>query len=550
MVLQQISVPHVGTYNFGVGVDRLSGTAMNLVVNPTTATPTDASGSSQSFEVSRVTSTHDLLEKLGVDVKASYGCAAFGAGISARFSFAQSSEVHSASLFMAITATIHLADLSIPECALTAPAAAMVDRPDVFVQRYGDMFARSCRRGGLFVGLIRVETFDDTESTAIEAELGGSYGFFSGEAATKFTKVTQDHKVNVYCKMHSEGGPALQLTDPADPAGLLNVANTWMQAMHDDPSKYSQPYEWTLAPISITEGPTPPNQEQIANAQEILKFCAEERTALLDQYNLLNWWVKHPDRYDWTGATPPAEVATAASGTQKDLDTVAACASQAIEHPASAKRPASYAAEIGTVYPAGLMPATPPAPRPGPATVYDQVSFAGHSQTLAPGKYDNASGNITIGNDAIRSVQLPAGMVMRLYEHFHFQGQFIDIRETTADLNQWAAKASSLAIYRDGEEPPRTTEVILIQLPNLDTWDGPFWVFSAADGVQSAPTMAVRSAHIPEGMVLTLFAGPGFTGAAVDFTQDTAELGERAPGTYSFAVWDRVSGERPVLPPA
>ncbi|WP_326734087.1 hypothetical protein [Streptomyces sp. NBC_01022] len=196
------------------------------------------------------------------------------------------------------------------------------------------------------------------------------------------------------------------------------------------------------------------------------------------------------------------------------------------------------------------MPATPPEPLPGPVTVYDQVSFAGDSQTLAPGKYDNAEGNITIGNDSIRSLQLPAGMVVRLYEHFHFQGQFIDVRETTADLNQWAAKASSLASYRDGEEPPRTTEVVLIQLPNLDTWDGPFWVLSAADGVQNAPTMAIRSAHIPEGMVLTLFAGPDFTGAAVDFTQDTAELGEHAPGTYSFAVWDRVSGEKPVLPPA
>ncbi|MFI5818141.1 hypothetical protein ACIA8I_03130 [Streptomyces rishiriensis] len=140
-------------------------------------------------------------------------------------------------------------------------------------------------------------------------------------------------------------------------------------------------------------------------------------------------------------------------------------------------------------------------------------------------------------------------MVVRLYEHFHFQGQFIDIRESTADLNQWSAKASSLAIYRDGEEPPRTTEVVLIQLPNLDTWDGPFWVFSAANGIQNAPTMSIRSAHIPEGMILTLFSGPDFTGSAFDFTQDTAELGEHAPGTYSFAVWDRVQGEKPVLPP-
>src|SRR5262245_39755795 len=119
MALQEIRVPHLDTYNYGVGVDRLSGTAMNQAVTPTISPPIDAQGAGQTFEVARVSSTHDLQQKLGVDVDASYGCASFGAGVSARFKFSQESQIHSASLFMTVTRTIHLADVSIPECVLT-----------------------------------------------------------------------------------------------------------------------------------------------------------------------------------------------------------------------------------------------------------------------------------------------------------------------------------------------------------------------------------------------------------------------------------------------
>ena len=45
MTLQEISLPHHDTFNFGVGVDRLSGMGMNQVVNPTPSAPLQAVGS-------------------------------------------------------------------------------------------------------------------------------------------------------------------------------------------------------------------------------------------------------------------------------------------------------------------------------------------------------------------------------------------------------------------------------------------------------------------------------------------------------------------------
>jgi hypothetical protein len=545
MALQQITVPHLATYSFGVGVDRLSGTAMNLAVNPTPQPPV-VSGANQGFEVSRISSTSDLQEKLGIDVDASYGCAAFGTGISARFSFARESDVHSASLFLAVTADVHLADLSIAECTLTAAASSVVDRPDIFSGTYGDMFARACRTGGFFVGLIRVETFDDAEATSIEAQLHGSYGAFDATATGKFKEITTEHNVNVYCKLYAEGGPPLQLSDPGDPALLLQAANTWMAAMQADPTQYARPYEWTLAPLSIAEGPLPLNQAQIEGAQDVLKFCADQRVALDDQLNLLTWWIQHPDRYDWSGAPNLLQEATqAASGTQIDLDTVTQCASAAMDDPATALMPAAYAAGKGIAYPAGQMPTALPKPFPGPAMIFDQTNFAGHSQILRIGSYDNALGQITVGNDAIRSLQVPPGLVVRLYQHFHFQGEFIDIREDTADLNTWDASTSSLIVYSATDTPPRTTIVVLNQLPNNDNWDGPFWIFSASDGMQSEPDMVIRSALIPDGMVVTFYSGPDYTGARRDYTQDTLDVGDNEPGQYSFIVWDAQQGMPP-----
>ncbi len=143
-----------------MGIDWLSGSAMNQVVKQTPSPPTQASGSAHSFDVSQITSTADLQQKLEIDIDASAGCALFGPSASDRFKFMQQSAVHSATLFMAITATVRAADLSIDECELTDPAKSIVGNQAEFEAKYGNMFCRTCSRGGLFVGLMKIEVFD------------------------------------------------------------------------------------------------------------------------------------------------------------------------------------------------------------------------------------------------------------------------------------------------------------------------------------------------------------------------------------------------------
>lgn len=202
-----------------------------------------------------------------------------------------------------------------------------------------------------------------------------------------------------------------------------------------------------------------------------------------------------------------------------------------------------YAAQHGITYPAGQMPPVQPKPLPGPAMIFGLTSYGGPAQILHPGKYDTSDGTFTLANDSVQSVQVSAGLVVRLYEHFHFQGEMLDVRENTADLGTWDDKASSAIVYKDGDPAPRTTIVVLIQLADKDTWDGPFWVYAADDnGMQAEPQMTIRSALIPVGMVVSLFSAPGFNGTRTDYTSDTADLGDNEPGAYSFIVWDQQVG--------
>jgi hypothetical protein len=376
-VLHAVAVPDVRGYDYGVGVDSLSGDPCNQVVQPNYSPPAEAPGPISRFDVRRITTSKDLQTSLGIDVEASYGCAAFGAGASARFGFMEQSSVHSSTLFMTISATAQLANLSIDESTLTVAAQEMMDNPTAFKARYGDLFCRACTRGGLFVGVLRFETYDVESSNKIEAELQGSYGLFSADVSVKFDKVSREHSASLYCSLYSEGGPLLRINNPSSMQELLDSANKWTDALATHPEQYSRPYQWTLSPITIANGPLPPNVAQIQGAQDVLKFCADERTNLLDDINRMQWYLEHPERYDWA-ATPVTRdvVANAVRDWQFDLHTVKQCASEAMNHPAAARLPAVYAEQVeARTYRASLMP--DPLPPTNPRRLVDVVSLVG-----------------------------------------------------------------------------------------------------------------------------------------------------------------------------
>lgn len=360
MALVQVTVPYKENYDYGIGVDLASSSPMGKVVEGAISGVTGAGGATTSYNVERIHTTSDLETKLGIDAKASYGCGAF-AGASARFSFAQSSKVQSSSLFMTITANVTLEVQSIDDPSLTAAAAQLASQPDAFAARYGNMFVRSVGRGGLFVGVIQIDTSSSDESEAISAQLQGSYGLFSGEAKTNFESVQKKYHSEIRLTVYHEGGPIdLTMKDITDAAQLYSMLQDWLKSFQDHPEQNAKPYYVALAPVVIANGPIPPNAAEIEHAQDVLVLCAKERSEILDGMNMMEFIMQHPSRYDFAAPTTPADIAKAFRNYQFDLDLVASAASQAINDPSKAMTPAAFASAAGKVYPQGV----PPTPMP------------------------------------------------------------------------------------------------------------------------------------------------------------------------------------------
>jgi len=108
-----------------------------------------------------------------------------------------------------------------------------------------------------------------------------------------------------------------------------------------------------------------------------------------------------------------------------------------------------------------------------PVTIYEHANFQGRSQVLTKGQYDNALGQISIGNDSLSSIKVSQGLVARLYEHFLFRGEFIDIRADTPAINlPWNDRASSIVVYEEGQQPSIKPYGPVVGVNSLDAKSG------------------------------------------------------------------------------
>lgn len=99
-------------------------------------------------------------------------------------------------------------------------------------------------------------------------------------------------------------------------------------------------------------------------------------------------------------------------------------------------------------------PATTPTPAMLTATVYQDINFMGQSETLKVGQYFASKGDLNnVGNNAISSLRIPAGLFVRLCEGDGSSAQLrpcVGLSGDIPSLNQfWNDRASSLEIGTD-----------------------------------------------------------------------------------------------------
>lgn len=358
MAIKQFSRPYLHGYDLGVGVDRMSGSPMGQVVRNTASPVENASGGVVDIRIERIQSTEELESILGIDVEASFGLASFGAGASARFNYAKKTAIQASSLFLSVSVNVELGFLSIDDPVLTEHADGTLGNPTRFQERYGDAFIRGMARGGLFVGVLRVDTRNETESEQISSSLNGAYKLFSLDAKAKFEELSSAHQTQCFIQMYHEGGPIdLKIVDPTDPRELLNNANLFLESFRTHPDASSRPYFVTVAPTTIARGEAePPNAADLEKATDVLIYCAKRRSAILDQLNLMDFIRDNPARFNIPEGGSMSQVITAAHHFQSDLDLIAKCASRAINDSRDAQFPNTFAQAEGTVFPLGQLP--------------------------------------------------------------------------------------------------------------------------------------------------------------------------------------------------
>jgi Beta/Gamma crystallin len=160
-------------------------------------------------------------------------------------------------------------------------------------------------------------------------------------------------------------------------------------------------------------------------------------------------------------------------------------------------------------------------------TIFEHPDFKGQSQVLTPGRYDNDLGQLSIGNDSLSSLKVSQGLVVRLYEHWHFQGRYLDVAMDTPVLPRfWNDRTSSLIVYAATDEPPVTDVVEVYEHGSYQGKSQTSKVgrYDSADGTLELND-SISSVLLPPGLLLRLYENPGFTGAFVDLAGDVEALG-------------------------
>ncbi|MBV9509768.1 MAG: PASTA domain-containing protein [Caulobacteraceae bacterium] len=317
--------------DYGVGVDTPSGNAANVAVTGSPSTIPLAAGETLNYTMTQVSTEEDLQTALGISASASGGVGLFSA--SARMDYAKSCAVNSSSVFAMVSIQVTEAFQMIKAPGIDPAAASVLANGNEsrFRQQYGDMFVRGLQTGGVFFGMIEIETKDETDKQSLSIAVSGSYAAFSasGQFSQSFTDAVKNRGVKVTC--HIEGG-TLPNPLPTNVDTLMQAAGQWAPSV----AQKAVPYSALLDSYSILPLPNPPNFVDLQHQMDVLTQCAlwrdQDNQALRD----MAYVKSYPEQF--TGVDM-AQLEQWQNEVSADLNTIAAAASNAVNNPVSAALP-------------------------------------------------------------------------------------------------------------------------------------------------------------------------------------------------------------------
>jgi hypothetical protein len=328
--MSSTTVPYRNGYDYGVGVDTASADVRNVAVTGDSSEIPGAGGSIVTFDMRQVSTVSEMNDILGISASASGGVGLFSG--SARFKFSKDRQVNDSSVFLIVTVQVTNAFRQIKAPGITDSAAALLanGQTQKFQDEFGDMFVRGLVTGGQFFGVIEVQTHDADEKTNVSFALKASYAAFSadGNFDDNFHQMLKTRKTTVRC--YVEGGQTSPIPTQVDT--MIQFATQWPGTVKNN----AVPYSAVLDTFSVLPLPTELNFFDLQHQRDVLVQCSVLRDQDLQLQNNINYILSNPDQFIDPEKFPLGQIR---NDLDADLNTIAAAASNALDHPKQAVLP-------------------------------------------------------------------------------------------------------------------------------------------------------------------------------------------------------------------
>ncbi len=287
-------------HDVGVGVDDVSGALKgDAVVRTAPEEVTGAGGQNVVFAMEQIESTEELTDALSASAEVNGRYGLFRA--SAKFDFARSTATNSYSLFLLVSVSVTNSFRQMRDVQLTAAAADLwrSGNADQFRDRFGDGYVHGLLTGGLYHGVLQIDTESEEEKEEISSELEAGYGGLTGSfnAKAQFGKLVAkvSSKKSIKVRHLQIGGADSSVEVEADE--MVQKATEFPTTVAGD---RASPFSVLVKEYeTVSNLPPQPNKHDLLLAKDVVRECGRLRLRYIDWINDLEYILARPGQFDW-----------------------------------------------------------------------------------------------------------------------------------------------------------------------------------------------------------------------------------------------------------
>lgn len=508
---QSVNIPWEKGMDYGSGINSLNGTIPGRAVNPgAISAPTNATGQAVYYNLTKITTLEELNHSIGISIEASGRYGLFSA--SGKFKYSNETKFNSQSTFLLVRCVVENAFTQCQDPQIRSEASELIrqGKSDVFQTRYGNGFVRGMQVGGEFFAVISITSSSKEEEKSIAASLEANYGVFAKIKGTldDDTK-SKMQKSEVRISTYQRGGSGDEQSFTGDIEKIMERLKVFPATVLHNPV----PYEVQVADYTTLVLPDGPNLIDVENQKEALQDYTRIHLQLTSMRNDIEFVQRYPNYF----VNPPTSDIL-----NKWQESVTDQIDQLKKRASQCTNDIKECRFFPYKTPDGFIPLQRKESQQA-VTVYEKEEYGGKSQELTEGEYDDESGSLFIGNDVISSIKVSGDLIIRLYEHFHCQGRFVDIKADTPNLGtHWKQKTSSAIVYKKGNVPVVRKALIF---EDAD-YHGGFKVIEKGRSNILQPNDMLSSAFVPKGLILRLYEDASYRGDFLELTEDTSMVPE------------------------